>query len=87
MSSAMAVVRAGTSLRKRTGEPLDDGQRTLNHFALWANHFRGVVVLEACKLLVDALNPLLPLFSFRGHALLSCDQRRRGLELHLLVWG
>eukprot|EP00971_Amphidinium_carterae_P318419 6329060-Amphidinium_carterae.1 len=33
MTSATAVVRAGTSLRKRTGEPLDDGHRTLNHFA------------------------------------------------------
>eukprot|EP00971_Amphidinium_carterae_P131131 2597601-Amphidinium_carterae.1 len=33
MSSATAVARAGTSLRKRTGEPLGDGQRTLEHFA------------------------------------------------------
>eukprot|EP00971_Amphidinium_carterae_P275542 5467613-Amphidinium_carterae.1 len=33
MTSATAVVRAGTSLRKRTGAPLDDGHRTLNHFA------------------------------------------------------
>eukprot|EP00971_Amphidinium_carterae_P136590 2706352-Amphidinium_carterae.1 len=33
MTSATAVVRAGTSLRKRTGEPLDDGHRTLDRFA------------------------------------------------------
>eukprot|EP00971_Amphidinium_carterae_P162733 3226477-Amphidinium_carterae.1 len=33
MTSATAVVRSGTSVRKRTGEPLDDGHRTLDYFA------------------------------------------------------
>eukprot|EP00971_Amphidinium_carterae_P156383 3100176-Amphidinium_carterae.1 len=33
MTSATAVVQTGTSLRKRTGEPLDDGHRTLDYFA------------------------------------------------------
>eukprot|EP00971_Amphidinium_carterae_P214424 4255322-Amphidinium_carterae.2 len=33
MTSATAVVQTGTSLRKRTGEPLNDGHRTLDYFA------------------------------------------------------
>eukprot|EP00971_Amphidinium_carterae_P019846 391009-Amphidinium_carterae.1 len=31
MTSATAVVQTGTSLRKRTGEPLEDGHRTLDY--------------------------------------------------------
>eukprot|EP00971_Amphidinium_carterae_P150927 2992801-Amphidinium_carterae.1 len=52
MTSATAVVRTETSLKKRTGKPLDDSHRTLDYFAI----FMSFITVDAALILtVDFL--------------------------------
>eukprot|EP00971_Amphidinium_carterae_P278526 5528821-Amphidinium_carterae.1 len=71
MTSATAVVRSETSLKKRTGEPLNDGHRTLDYFARLTRPWTALVQVPFCS-------------AFQAVPFLTCKRADRSLWASVL---